>query len=410
MLLPSEGSTDFIRPYLDSLTRVRERSLVQPGVMRDRAERLLRDTFGASEASIDSAFAIGQIGVISEHTYYFDGFALMLPLPFGTAVAVRRAPAPDAWCVIEGSPRTYPMTMSAEDLPHVPSAEDGEATLAEQSAGALRGVVGDAGPCQLAVVTDIPPFCEDGYFASLVLAARRAMGAGVTEPDEVREMATHVRELLGRPYGVAPLLGAAYCETGRALLVDTQTIEHIPIDLPDSEKMVWALVDTKAEVKVRASVYRQRLQATAEVVAFLLKNELAGPDGIRDLEHRHLQLALKQLPKRLHPVLRYLVTENRRVQRLVVALRQGDAQMFGAFLQMSQAAISNDWNERNPAVEHVQALAEEVDGVEGVRRVGREFGSGVMLTGRPLAMMPLIDRLSGESTADDGPDVRSYLL
>lgn len=410
MMLPSDGSTEFIRPHLDSLVRMRERGLLQPDVIRGRAERLLRETFGETDAPIASAFAIGHVGIIAEHTYYFDGFALLLPLPFGTAVAVRQAQATDARCVMEGSPRTFPLSSLGEAASQTPSLAGADERRSERSADALRRVTGPEGPFQVAVVSEIPSFCEDGYFAALALAARRAMVSAQVEPDTVRWLAEHVGAVLVRPYGVAPILGAAHCEAGRALLVDTSTTEHIHVDLPDVEQMVCALVDMGVRVEPRPGVYGQRRDQTAEVVEHLRKIDAVGSDGIRDLEHRHLQLALKQIPRRLQPVLRYLVTENRRVQRLVVALRQADPQMFGAFLQMSQAAIFNDWKENNPAVARVQALADQGEGVEGVRRVGREFGSGVLLSGRPLAMMPLLDLLTRESASGNGPAVHTFLL
>jgi galactokinase len=72
---------------------------------------------------------------------------------------------------------------------------------------------------------------------------------------------------------------------------------------------------------------------------------------------------MEALPARLTSVARHLVTDNRRVQKMVAALRRSDWQMVGALLLMSHASRRDAWQgtsaEADFLVEHVEATTLE---------------------------------------------------
>jgi galactokinase len=102
-----------------------------------------------------------------------------------------------------------------------------------------------------------------------------------------------------------------------------------------------------------------------------------------------------------------LVTENRRVQKHVAALRRDDWQMVGALLLMSHASLRDDWKGTTAAadtlVEAVEARTH--DGLYGACMTER--GGGVLVVGRPHAFEEGIRDLTRRFVAryDDPPAV-----
>src|SRR5690606_38106706 len=87
---PGRATTPpFIQPYLEALNRIQERRALRPDEVLERARKLLDTEFGTQPVPAEAAFAHGSAGLLSEHTHYFDGFAVVKCLPFGTGVAAR---------------------------------------------------------------------------------------------------------------------------------------------------------------------------------------------------------------------------------------------------------------------------------------------------------------------------------
>ena len=83
----------FINPYLQTLDRM-QRAPLRPGQLTDRVRALLAERCGRSDRSTEAAFAHGAVGLLSGHTHYFDGFAMLMSFEQGTAVALRPTAAP----------------------------------------------------------------------------------------------------------------------------------------------------------------------------------------------------------------------------------------------------------------------------------------------------------------------------
>jgi len=115
--------------------------------------------------------------------------------------------------------------------------------------------------------------------------------------------------------------------------------------------------------------------------------------SIRDLEHRPLPDALAALPEAYRPVIRHLVSENQRVQKLVAATRRKDWQMFGALLLMSQASVSKDWGSDNERVSFVVQQVEDLslEGMYGAFATGR--GGCVLAMGKTFVVPQALDRI-----------------
>ena len=116
------------------------------------------------------------------------------------------------------------------------------------------------------------------------------------------------------------------------------------------------------------------------------------------------------MPRRLRPVVRHVVTENGRVQKLVAAIRRHDWQMFGALLLMSHASLRDDWQRSNDEIDFVveQVEAMSLDGMYGACVTGR--GGCVLVLGQPFVVPRCLDRIKTAFHARFGRMPETMLL
>lgn len=390
------GKPQFIQPYLHALDRMQQRVFLRPDELTEQARLLLSERLGTTPDPIEAAFAHGSTGLLGEHTHYFDGFALLLVLPLGAAVAVRRTEAACSSIVFEGSEavwsfdRTQPVD-EAVNMPGWP----GWVRLVEQLA--RRMAPADApGQIEAAVVSTVSTSSMDAYLSALGVAAARAFQALFALPTDTRDVLSTARDAVSAsmqlPFSIAYLRAAEANRADVFALVDTATFEQILLDMPGRDVLGWGIVDVGTGPQHEFEFFRKR-KAAAEEVVDALQRAFPNVASLRDLEHRDLQQAIEVVPRRLRPVLRHLVTENRRVQKMVVAIRQRDWQMFGALLLMSHASQRNDWEssreEIDLVVEQVERMS--IDGMYGACMTSR---SGcVLMTGQPFIVPRCLDQI-----------------
>jgi galactokinase len=134
----------------------------------------------------------------------------------------------------------------------------------------------------------------------------------------------------------------------------------------------------------------------SDALAILRRHGFPDLTSYRDLEHRDLDRALNAVPDAHAPIVRYLVTENRRVQKLVAAVRRRDWQMMGALMFMSHAVQRDDWRLTSPESNHVVAEVEamSLEGLYGARATGRT--GAVLIAGQPFVIPNFLDRIQSQ--------------
>lgn len=400
-----EEAPPFIKPFLEALDRMREQEVRSPDELKRHAHGLLSAHLGASTQAVEEVFAQGAVSLLSDHTHYSDGFAVLMPVRQGTAVAIRRAEKRPSRVVFEGNETVW-------------SLEDEATADAPLWVRVVDQAVAELGPAteavEMAIVSTIPSSCLDAYLSALSVAAARALFAyGGTQGEqgekEVEARLPALRRILAActalPFSIAFPIASCAGGTDTFTLVDTATHEHLPVETTARSALGWSLIDPKARPRDAAFHHRRRDQAE-EALAILQRDEFKNLTSFRELEHRDLPRALDALPAHLAAVARHLVTENRRVQKLVAAMRRNDWQMVGALLLMSHASRRDEWGSTSSAadflVEQVESLT--LDGIYGACMTGR--GGYVVLVSQPHTMMLGLDRLTAtfEQRFEYAPD------
>jgi galactokinase len=366
--------------FAEAPERVDDYAAPAPDEVEERARAVLVDRLGQTDASIAAAYACGTLGVQADQTHYSDGFGLLMPLQQGLAVAARRADA--SRVVFENEDAAW--TTEASALP----------PWARALHRILQELLADQ-PAEVAVTSTIPGVCRDAYLAALAVALMRAVRAldvpttvdldsvpGLRD-DLVPLLAGEIGTALDRPYSTAYLLATFAGPDPAFTLVDTSTREHLPVETEGRSALQWAVLDPGAPPPRPADFHRRRKQQADEALSVLRRNGFPALTAFRDLEHRDLDRAVDVLPAELAPVARHLVTENRRVQKHVAALRRSDWQMIGALLLMSHASQRDNWAGTSTAADAVVKEAERRthDGLYGACMTGRS--GAVLVTGRP---------------------------
>ena len=175
---------------------------------------------------------------------------------------------------------------------------------------------------------------------------------------------------MGAETGLLDQLAALLGEERHALRIDFHTlaVERVPLDLGD-----WQLVtaDSGAAHAHAGGGYTER-RRECEAAA-------------RELGVEHLSAAdpdaVERLPDRLRRRARHVLSENRRVDETIAALRAGDLEEVGRLLDASHASLRDDYAASVPAVEAAVARLKRA-GAAGARMMGGGFGGAV------LALLP----------------------
>ncbi len=385
------GSPALTRSILHTLDRLRGWEMPDPDQLAVRARALLEERYGIGDQPIRVAFAQGYVGLMCDHTHFFNGFALLLPIPFGTMVAARRATGPMSRVVVEGSePWSFDVNVPTDMPTSWPSAFG---TIIEETVRVFSG----GSQVELAVLVNVPESCPEGLFASVGVACARAL-TKFTDPSAASPgVAEAVTDIITRsldwPFSIAYALAASADITRNFVLVDAQTRELLPMEAPPRDKLGWGLIQVGSGPAREEKFYRSRKKKADQVVADLRMRGFEQLTSLRDLDHADLQRALTVAPRSRKGVLRYLVTENRRVQKMIAAVRKEDWQVFGAMLMMSHASKRTDWESTNSRLDYIVEQAEtmSIEGIHGACMAGR--GESVIVTGQPFAIPTYFDRV-----------------
>jgi galactokinase len=342
--------------------------------MTERARTALVNQLGHGEALIATAYACGTIGVLADQTHYSEGYGLLMPLQQGVAVAVRPADAPRV--VLEGENQAW-------------GSEEQRPLWVTAVYRILQELLSDPS-IEVAVASTIPSVCRDGALAALAVAlvrvVRRLNMPTAVDLDRVADvrdelvplLAAELGTVIDQPYSTAYLLATFADPDPPFTLVDTSTREHLPVNTAGRTALRWALIDPVNAEPRSPAFHRGRRRQAETALERLRAGAFEGLGAFRDLEHRDLKRVEEVLSSDLAPVARHLVTENRRVQKHVAAMRRADWQMTGALLLMSHASQRDDWTATPEAADAV---------VKAVETRTHESLYGACMTGRSGAVL-----------------------
>lgn len=170
------------------------------------------------------------------------------------------------------------------------------------------------------------------------------------------------------PCGVMDQFIATMGREGHALLIDCRTPptgKLVEFNDPDT---VLVVANSNVKHNLGSSEYPKRRQTCEEAAKIMQKPALRDCDmGL--LEAHRDKLTDLQLRRARH-----VITECQRTTDAVAALQAKDMRRFGELMYASHESLRADYEVSCGELDHLVALAREVDGVYGARMTGGGFG------------------------------------
>ncbi|QTD99026.1 galactokinase [Streptomyces cyanogenus] len=342
------------------------------------AERFA-ELYGAEPEGVWAA--PGRVNLIGEHTDYNDGFVMPFALPHQAIAAVSRR--------TDGILRLHSADIDGggaqvTELRLDALAPETDREWTAYPAGvvwALREAGHAVTGADIHLASTVPTGAGLSSSAALEVVVALALNdlyeLGLQRWRLARLCQRAENVYVGAPTGIMDQTASACCEPGHALFLDTRDLsqQQIPFDLA-AEGLRLLVVDTQVKHAHSGGEYGKR-RAGCEKGAALL-----GVDALRDIPYDGLDAALARLgdEEEVVRLVRHVVTEDERVERIVALLRAGDTRAIGPVLTAGHASLRDDFRISCPELDLVvdTALAH---GALGARMTGGGFGgSAIVLT------------------------------
>ncbi|MFF3504160.1 galactokinase [Streptomyces sp. NPDC003247] len=320
--------------------------------------------------------APGRVNLIGEHTDYNDGFVMPFALPHTATAAVSRRD--------DGRLRLHSADVDGgvvelvlDDL--TPESDRNWTAYPAGVVWALREAGHPVTGADVHLTSTVPSGAGLSSSAALEVVVALALNdlydLGLQRWQLARLCQRAENVYVGAPTGIMDQTASACCEAGHALFLDTRDLsqKQIPLDLA-ALGLRLLVVDTQVKHAHSDGEYGKR-RAGCEKGAALL-----GVDALRDIPYAGLDEALARLgdEEEVRRLVRHVVTEDERVERVVSLLESGDPRAIGPVLTEGHASLRDDFRISCPELDLVvdTALA---TGALGARMTGGGFGGSAIV-------------------------------
>lgn len=332
------------------------------------------ELYGAAPEGVWAA--PGRVNLIGEHTDYNDGFVMPFALPHATVAAVSRR--------TDGVLRLHSADVAGDavELRLDDLAPESDRNWTAYPAGvvwALREAGHAITGADVHLTSTVPTGAGLSSSAALEVVIALALN-DLYDLDlkgwQLARLCQRAENVyVGAPTGIMDQTASACCQEGHALFLDTRDLsqKQIPFDLA-AEGMRLLVVDTQVKHSHSEGEYGKR-RAGCEKGAALL-----GVDALRDVAYDDLDAALARLgdEEEVRRLVRHVVTEDQRVEKVVALLESGDTRAIGPVLAEGHASLRDDFRISCPELDLVVETALS-SGALGARMTGGGFGGSAIV-------------------------------
>ena len=321
--------------------------------------------------------APGRVNLLGEHVDYNDG--IVLPVAIDRKLNLAAASTSDgiltldaldldasvSFRLVEVSDRC---DLGGNPLPGWALYPAGVAWVLQQAGFGLTGM-------QVAYTSDIPIGSGLSSSAAVEVAFATTWQALVGWEMDRLTMAKLCQraenEFVGVSSGLMDQFTSACGVEGHVLGFDTRSLEWSAYDLPPGTAIVIA--DSGIRRSLAGSAYNNR-RAACEQAVELLQKYLPGIKSLRDVSTVELAAYSTLLPDEIERRAEHVVKEIHRVEQAILALRRGDARMFGGFMFASHKSLRDLYEVSIPELDCLVEIARSLPGIYGARLTGAGFG------------------------------------
>ncbi len=321
--------------------------------------------------------APGRVNLLGEHVDYNQG--VVLPVAIDMAVNLMAAPTLDGrvtmYALDLGRDITFNLSevekrcdVESKILPSWALYPAGVAWALQQAGFSLVGM-------QVVYQADIPIGAGLSSSAAVEVAFattwQALTGASMDKLTLAKLCQRAENQYVGVSSGLMDQFASACGVEGHVLCFDTRSLEWAALELPPGTVIVIA--DSGLRRSLVKSAYNDR-RAACERAVQLLRKYLPGIQSLRDVSTVELAAYSPYLPPEIAQRAEHVVKEIHRVDQAIIALKRGDAQMFGGFMFASHKSLRDLYEVSLPELDSLVEIARGLPGIYGARLTGAGFG------------------------------------
>ncbi|MFW5905889.1 MAG: galactokinase [archaeon] len=303
----------------------------------------------------------GRVNLIGEHTDYTGGYVM----PFATDLYTELAATPTSAVEVASDAVETRYTFETDDL----GPTDDWIDYVKGCYAILQDEGYDPGGFTGQLSATLPLGSGLSSSASLELAVmaflNEAYDLGLSRERMALLSQRVENEYVGMSCGIMDQFAVALGEDGRALLIDTETLEYEPVPMPEGIRVV--VFHTGVSRELLDSEYNQRRDTVEAALDSL------GVASSKDVSESDLE----DLPALQAERLGFVARENDRVQRAKATLADGDLAGFGDLLVTAHRDIAEHYEASIPELDYVVETALE-EGAYGARLTGAGWGGAAI--------------------------------
>jgi galactokinase len=255
-------------------------------------------------------------------------------------------------------------------------------------------------PVRIAIAGDVPIGAglssSAAFGVAVALACSDHSGLFLAPESLARIAQIAENDFVGCACGIMDQMASACASRGSALLLDCQTLQHMPIAFHPS--LALTVIDTGLRRSLTESAFNER-RAECEAAA-----RHYGVETLRDLDPDMLERGRAGLDPVLFARARHVVAEIARVEPVAVALATGDAAALAELMRDAHLSLAQDFAVSLPQIDQLAGLVAEALGpAGGVRLTGAGFGGCLVAVTERDAVTAIDDAVARFNAAADLP-------
>lgn len=319
-----------------------------------------------------SAFrAPGRVNIIGEHTDYSGGLILPAAIDFSTIAVI--SPRVDKQAVLYSENFAKQVSIPLDTLP-----SRGDGAWSDYPLGvawALREKGIELPGFDLLIAGDVPLGAGLSSSASVEVACALAFlsltPAHISREEIALLCQRAENSYVGAMSGIMDQFIACFGEKDHAVLVDTRSLSHTAVPIPENVHLV--ICNSMVKHSHAGGEYNTR-RAEVDEGSRILREHNPMLRELRDASISDLEQVRDRMPGNVFRRCRHIITENARVEQTVAAFHTGDLATVGRLMAEAHASYRDDFEASCPEVEVLIELAAKLPGLIGARLTGGGFG------------------------------------
>ncbi len=312
-------------------------------------------------------FSPGRLNIIGEHTDYNEGFVFPAAIDKGIYAAFGKSDSELCKVIALDMDESYEFT-----LDNITPLENGD--WRNYVLGVTKGIL-DAGkkitPFNLVFGGDIPEGAGLSSSAALenavVFGLNELFDLGLTKEEMIFISQKAEHSFVGVKCGIMDQFASMFGQKNTALLLDCRSISAKSFDI-DLQEYQILLINTNVKHSLSESAYNKR-RAVCEKVAAIL-----GIQALRDADIPLLESIAEQIPDEEYQMARYVIEENERTQKAVIAVQANDIAELGQLMYRSHHGLQHQYKVSCEELDFLVDRAKLNPDIAGSRMMGGGFG------------------------------------